>query len=492
MESAATASNQPPESLRSQVRSAVIWRSGSQIAGQLIQWASTFCVIRILDPRDYGLYAMTGVVLVLLNLLNGYGLASGLIQQAKIERRQVQQLFGLLILVNAALALLQLGLAPLAAAYYRHDIIAQMLRVQAILYLTTPFVALPYALLAREMDYRRQAWVNMLSSLAGAGAALGGALAGFGVWTLVFAPLVLFTTRAIGITIAARSLMWPIFDFRGIGHIARYGAIVTVGQLAWFFESQADVFIAGRNFSAHLLGIYTTSLFLTQIFVSKFVPPLNDVAFSAYARIQHDDRAVAGAFTRATQIIMFAALPFYFGLAATADPLVLTMLGDKWAQAAPVVRLLALAMPFMTMQVLLAPACDALGHPSVGVRNSVTGAVILSLAFLISVPWGPSGLAIGWIAAYPIFLGFSLRRALPVLRVRLRDLTDAIAPPLLAALVMALSVIFTDRLLPPLSPAPRLGVLVTSGALIYTAWLLAFARRQVKELIAIVRKRPLA
>ena len=40
---------------------------------------------------------------------------------------------------------------------------------------------------------------------------------------------------------------------------------------------------------------------------------------------------------------MVAALPFYFGLAATAEPLVLTMLGDKWREAIPVVHLLALA-----------------------------------------------------------------------------------------------------------------------------------------------------
>ena len=73
---------------------------------------------------------------------------------------------------------------------------------------------------------------------------------------------------------------------------------MAAGQLFWFLQSQADVFIAGRQFSAHDLGIYTTSLFLTQIFVSKFVPPLNEVAFSAYARIQHD-RDAAGARVRA-------------------------------------------------------------------------------------------------------------------------------------------------------------------------------------------------
>ena len=59
------------------------------------------------------------------------------------------------------------------------------------------------------------------------------------------------------------------------------------------------------------------------------------------------------------------------------------MLGQKWAEAAPVVRILALAMPLMTMLVLYSPACDAIGRPDVGVRNGAEGAAILTVAFVI-------------------------------------------------------------------------------------------------------------
>ncbi|WP_239474530.1 lipopolysaccharide biosynthesis protein [Sphingomonas longa] len=477
-----------PESLHAQVRRAVIWRSGSQIVGQMVQWASTFLVIRLLDPRDYGLFAMAQVVLVFLNMLNGFGLASGLIQAADVTERQVRQLFGMLIALNAALAAFQLMLAPLAAAYYRQPIVADMLRVQALLYLTTPFIALPFALLSRRMDFRHQARANICASIAAAAAALGGALAGWGVWTLVIAPLVLFAVRGAMMTWSARSFVWPVFDFRGAGHLARYGGIVAAGQLFWFGQSQADVFIAGRLFSPHMLGIYTTSLFLAQIFVSKVVPPLNEVAFSAYARIQHDPDAIAAAFVRSVKIIMAAALPFYFGLAVTAEPLVLTALGPKWQEAAPIVQLLALAMPLMTLLVLYTPACDALGRPGVGVSNGAIGAGILATGFLIGAQWGPVGLATAWIVAYPIYLAISSYRALPVIGASGRAIVMAIAPVLVASSVMAGSVMLVDRGLPALSPLPRLAILVAAGAMVYTGWLVLFARATLSELIATVKR----
>lgn len=476
------------ESLAIQVRRAVLWRSGSQILAQSIQWGATFLVIRILSPSDYGLFAMTAVVMAAMAMVNGYGLASGLVQRAAIDTRMIRQTFGMLIVLNVGIALLQVAIAPAVAAYYRQPQVAELLRVQAVLYLANPITALPYALLSRRMEFRLQARVNMAAAIAGGAAAVTGALAGLGVWTLVLAPLFLYFTRGIGMTLAARAWIRPSFDFAGAGHLARFGGLMALSQLFWFAQSQADVLIAGRSFSPHDLGLYTTALFLTQIFVAKFVPPLNEVAFSAYARIQHDPRATAAAFVKGVRIVFVAAMPFYIGLAVTAEPLVLTMLGDKWAEAVPIVRLLALAMPFMTLQVLFSPACDALGRPGIGVANGPTGAALLATAFLVGVHWGGIGLAVAWLAAYPLYLAVSSRRALPVIGARFGDVAAAIRPSLLAALVMAVAVLAIDPLVANAPPLPRLAALVALGAVTYAAALWTLARPLVAELVALIRR----
>ncbi|HEU0044185.1 lipopolysaccharide biosynthesis protein [Sphingomonas sp.] len=489
MDAALPPPNRAGESLAAKIRSAVIWRSGSQILAQIVQWGATFLVIRILQPADYGLYAMTGVVLGFLNLLNGYSLASGLIRAPEITRLQVRQLFGMLLVLNAVLALLQLAAAPLVAGFYRQPEVATMLRVQAALYLFTPFIALPYALLAREMDFAKQARVNILAALASAAAALGGALAGWGVWTLVWAPIVLFGVRAVGMTWAARSLVWPSFRFRGAGALARFGGVMAAGQVFWFAQSQADVLIAGRWFDAHAVGLYTTALFLTQIFQNKVVPPLNEVAFSAYARMQDEPGAVGRAFVTTAGAIMTAALPLYLGAAVTAEPLVLFALGEKWVGAVPVVQLLACAMPFMTLYVLMPPASDAIGQPGIGVRASMIGAVVLPFAYLVGVRWGLTGLAGAWLVAYPIMLAVLAARVLPAIQASPRALLAAIMPAVQAALAMAATVVLVDRLRPIESPGLRLLLLIGAGGTVYAGWMLAFSRETVRDLITLVRRR---
>src|SRR3546814_2611892 len=82
---------------------------------------------------------------------------------------RIRQAFGLLLLLNALLAAIQFFGAPLAAAYYGQPMVADLLRVQALLFLATPFIALPEVMMSRALDFRRQAIVNLLAAFAGAG-----------------------------------------------------------------------------------------------------------------------------------------------------------------------------------------------------------------------------------------------------------------------------------------------------------------------------------
>jgi O-antigen/teichoic acid export membrane protein len=479
----------PGDGLRQRVRQAVIWRSGTQIFSQLVAWASTFMVIRILSPSDYGLYAMTGVVLVLLGLLNGYSFANAVIQDRTAGRPQLRQLFGLLIAVNASLALVQVVCAPLVAAYFGQPQVANLLRVQALIYLTNPFLSLGYAVLARAMDFRKQAQVNMASAVIGALVALGGALGGLGVWTLVAAPLATFASRAFGMVTVARAWMWPSFDFRSARAMAGYGGVVMAGQIFWFIQAQADIVIAGRALSPGELGYYTTALFLAQLFVNKVVPPLNEVAFSAYAQIQDDPQAVAMGFAKAVRVVMLLAIPFCFGLAAVSSPAVELMLGPKWLPTAPLVTLLALAMPFMTLHVMFAPVTNALGQPRLGTRASIVGAAVMPLAFLAGVMLdGARGIALGWLVAYPLITAISAHWSLPVIGLTKRALGAALLPPVLAGLAMGLSVTLLDRVIGDWHLAARLAVLIGAGGAVYGGWLTWFARDRLIEVIGLLRR----
>ena len=471
------------------IRSAILWRSGSQILSQMMSWVVTLAVIRLLDPADYGLFAMTQVILNFATFLNGYGLVSALVQSDSVTPHRLRQAFGMMLLLNGGLALLQLLIAPLAADYYDQPMVADLLRVQALLYLSTPFLSVPEAIMGRALDFRRPALVNLIAAIASAATALVGAMSGWGVWTLVFAPIVGFWVKAAGYVIVTGFRPIPSFDFRGSGGMIAYGASLLGGQLFWIVQSQADIFIGGRLFDPHQLGLYAEALFLTQIFVSKFIPPLNDVAFPAYARMQKDVRRVADSFCKAVKLLLLISCPVYLGMAVTSGPLVETLFGTKWLAMAPFVAILALAMPFMTIQVMFAPVSNAMGRPGTTARVAAVGAVLMPIAFLIGGRFGAIGLAWAWLIAFPMLTAITARLAGEPMGLRLIDLCRASAPGLGCSILMAGVVMAVDAALPPLSAPIRLSILVPAGAVAFLGALALCARATVRELIALVLHR---
>ncbi|HKY80165.1 MAG TPA: lipopolysaccharide biosynthesis protein [Sphingobium sp.] len=471
------------------IRSALFWRSGSQIVSQIISWVVTLAVIRLLDPADYGLFAMTQVILNFATFLNGYGLVSALVQSSTLDSHRLRQAFGIMLLLNGGLALAQLLIAPLAADYYDQPMVADLLRVQALLYLSTPFISIPEALMGRALDFRRPALVNLIAAAASAAVALAGALSGWGVWTLVFAPMAGFWVKAVGYIVATGFRPIPSFDFRGTSAMVAYGASLLGGQLFWIVQSQADVFIGGRMLEPHQLGLYAEALFLTQIFVSKFIPPLNDVAFPAYARMQDDPSRIAWSFCKAVRLLLLISCPVYLGMAVTAEPLVETLFGEKWLEMAPFVSILALAMPFMTLQVMFAPVSNALGRPGTTARIAAAGAVLMPIAFLIGIRFGAIGLAWAWLCAFPLLTAITARIAGRPMGLRLVDLVRAAAPAMGCSMLMAAAVMAIDSVLPPLPALARLAVLVPAGALAFLTALMLCARGTLMELVNLVIRR---
>ncbi len=479
-----------PEGFGARVRSALAWRWGSQLIAQLITWGSTIMVVRLLAPADYGLFAMSQVVVIALNFLNGWSFATSLIQAERVGKREIGQVFALLLLMNGILAAAQLALAPVAAEYFNQPEVAHMLRVQALIFATIPFIALPASLLSRRLEFRSQGIANLVSAVVGASVALALAWAGFGVWALVYAPILAFATRGLIMTVAARLYVKPVFDFRGAGQLIGFGGALTLCQLFWIIQSQSDILIAGRSFSVHQLGLYSEALFLTLIVTGRFIPPINEVAFPAYAELHKAGLSLAPYFERTVRSVLLVTSPIYIGLALTAPEAILTLFGEKWVEMAPIAAGLALVMPLMALQIICSPVTNAMGNPRIYLATSIAGAAIFVTCFLVGVHFGPQGMVHAWWVGAPLLLAVTLALTLPRVGLSLARLLGAALPALMACAVMAVAVLMLRSLLLDWPPALRLIALVAAGVASYAATLILLWPAVLRDSWAMLRHSP--
>jgi len=102
-----------PMTLRARVMSGLFWVGGTRLVGQVLTWAITIVVIRLLTPGDYGLLAMATVFMGFLSLVAEAGMGLALIQSPKLDDETLRRIFGVVIVVNCALFGLQFVTAPL-------------------------------------------------------------------------------------------------------------------------------------------------------------------------------------------------------------------------------------------------------------------------------------------------------------------------------------------------------------------------------------------
>ena len=480
----------------SRVRSAVVWRWGTQVAAQIITWTSTFLVVRLLDPTDYGLFAMSQVVVTALAFLNGQSFATSIVQTDRLDDRRLGQVFGMLLMANGLLASVQFLLAPYAAAYFEEPVVAELLRVQAAIFLTIPFIAFPSEWLARQIQFRKQGQANMASALVGAITALFLAWLGWGVWALVYAGLSIFVSRAIFLMVAAKLWIRPIFNPSGAWDLVTYGGTLTLCQLFWIIQSQSDVVIAGRLLPTYDLGLYTQALFLTLIVTGRFIPPINEVALAAYSELNREKKPLGPYFLKTVRMVMMLTAPLYVGLALTSGDAIKVLMGEKWVGLIPIVSGLAVVMPAFALHLICSPVTNAMGRPRVYLTTSIAGAIIMPCAFLWGVSGGffsnddgSMGLVHAWWIAAPTLLAFTLTMTLPRIGVSALDLAREIFPIALGCLTMAAAVMAAQHFAPLASPLLNLGWNAAIGASVYAATFWIGYRSLVKETWAMLRQR---
>ncbi len=468
---------------------ALRWAGGATAVGQLITWAMTILVIRILTPDDYGLMAMATVVIGFLMLVNELGLGAVIVQRESLELGTVRTIFGITLIVNTLFFALLWLAAPVISEFFHEERLTALVRVLSVQFVIAAFEIVPVAQLERNLDFKRKSLAYLTANVAGGVASLWLALHGYGVWALVSGNLVLVTTRMLALNFAAPFLHLPAFNVRAAASALAFGGLVTLERAMWFLYSQADIFVVGRLLGTRVLGVYAVAMQLASLVMHKTGGVLYEVAFPTFSRTQEDRPKLAAYVLKATRMVTFLAFPIFFGIASVAPEIVRVLLGGGWTDAAPALCLLSLVMPLRMASNVLPPALQGSGRPDVSVMNLLLALVVMPMAFLIGAQWGLLGVCWAWVLAFPPVYLVMLLRAKPVLGVGVGEVLRTMALPALASAAMFGAVALLRSLLgDSLAPAIRLPALVAAGAACYGAIIWFAGRGLLEEALALLKR----
>ncbi|MFT3960012.1 lipopolysaccharide biosynthesis protein [Propionivibrio sp.] len=475
--------------LRAKTLSGFRWTASVRLASQVISWAITLLVVRILTPADYGLLAMATAFIMFFQMFAELGLGPALVQKAELGLDMMKQTFGIVLAINVGLALILFLAAPLIAAFYSEPKVTLLIRVLSLQFLLGALNVIPSVQLLRRMEYRSRSLLDLIETILASCTTLGVAWAGGGVWSLVAGTFVGQILHTIGMNWLSPFPHLPSFSLKGMRSVLTFGGNMTLAGMIGMFCAQSDTFIGARILGNELYGFYSVGVNLASLPSQKLNGLVNGVAFPAFSSIQGDLARVSQYVLLGIRVLACFAFPVLWGMSSIAPEIVEVILGPKWMMSILPLQVLALVVPLRIFANFVGTATQGLGRTDLTLRNTCRALLIgPPLLFLGTSVGGLTGLSlVSLIIAPAVYLPFYVSCA-PVLGLRPRQFFQALSSPAGAALIMYAAVFAVRHLIgDELHGAMRMCVLIAVGALSYLGASLVIDRKGALQVLDVVR-----
>jgi O-antigen/teichoic acid export membrane protein len=467
----------------------VAWTAGMKWLTQVVSWGSTLLVARILTPGDYGVYGMAMFYMGLVAPIYDLGLSAAVIQRRDMTREQVARLGGLSLVYALGFSLLCIAASPAVAAFYRDGRVEPVAIMLSVMFMITAPQMLPRALMARDLEFRKLAWIDGVAAITLMTANLVFALLGFRYWSFVYGGLIsAVVTTVLALSWAPHPIAWPS-QFRSIRSAATFGWQVAFARVGTYVYSNADFAVVGRALGGAILGAYTFGWTLATIPVDRISSLVERVIPSVLSAAQKDVAALRRYALALSEGLAFIVLPLAVGMSLTADHLVRIALGPNWTGAVGPLRLLAFYGGFRAIATVIAPIIVATGHSRRDLQYTLFAVLVLPPLFFAGSRWGAEGVAAAWAVGFPIVMFPAYRFAFRLLDLRASAYVRALWPAIASSAVMAIMVLTARRLTPASYPLiAQFAIEVVVGAVSYTSVIMLRHGARARAFLALLTR----
>jgi O-antigen/teichoic acid export membrane protein len=445
----------------------ILWKLASQSTVQLFGLGVSLGVARLLAPSEYGAASLVLALAAFAVIFSDVSLGAVIVQRPSIGQAEASSLMWFSLVLGLVLTASFALLAPQLAALVGHREVESLLLGAAPIFAISTAGTVPTALLNRRMQFRVLELRTIAATVISSACALLIVLLGGGAWALVGQSLAQATVLTVLAWLGAR---WrPSFAAsRGsLGSLAPSALYAAGSRALWTVAANIDNLLVGRYLGTAVLGIYGIAYNIVLIPLTRLATPIQEVAFPAFSALD-SSAAVGRLWLRANAMLSAVLAPVMVALAVEADDFVSVVLGERWAKAGPVLRLLAIG-GFLQLPIrLVSSALQARGHQRLFFALSSVTTGIFVVSFIVGLRWGAVGVAAAYAAAYGLAIPVLLVPALRKTGVEAGAFARSLGPVLAASVLMAVAMVGFHAIV-PIGPLARLFSATALGVAVFAA-----------------------
>ena len=426
-------------SLSANVRRGALWSIASTLLLRLANILTTAVIAHILNPRDFGVFAVALTAYGIVSAIGELGVAACLVRADLDLDSLAPTMATISVTTSAVLAGAMAAFARPIATALGSPAAAGPVRVMALAVMLVGVFAVPGAQLVRDFKQDKLFLANVLGFVPSTAVVLLLAKSGHGAMAFAWSRVVGQAITGFVFVVSVPKIYWPGFARSSLSLLFRFGIPLAGANFVNYILLNVNYALVGRLLGAVQLGVYLLAFNVASWPSTLLSSMINNVSMPAFSRVQHDPDRLRNAMASALRSLSLVVMPMCALLMALSRPLVLTLYGAKWAASADVLSVLALYSAISVICLLFANILAGLGRTTFLLIVQLVWLGALAPAMALGVHQaGIVGAAFAHIAVIgPVVLPSYLLVLKKVTRVRLRTLARAVLPALLASLVAA-------------------------------------------------------
>lgn len=358
------------------------WKFNEQITSQLVSFAISIILARLLSPKEYGIISLVNVFIIIMEVFVTTGFSSALIQKKNTSQLDFSTLFLCSFIFSIILYIIIFLSAGLIANFYHNEDLIPVIKVLGLRLPISAFNSIQMAYVSRHMAFKKIFFSTSIATIISGIVGIVLAYIGWGIWALVYQNLlsVLLQTIVLFAEIPWRPRLE--FSFKEAKALMNYGWKVLAANLSGTFFLQLRSLIIGRFYNASDLAYYNRGSRFPELISNNVDGTISSVLFPALSKYSDDLFKLKEVTRESLRMSSFIIFPLMFGLAVVAKPITVLLLTSKWLPSVPFMQCLCIAFSFSTISNANMQALKASGRSDVLLELELLKKPIY-LAFLI-------------------------------------------------------------------------------------------------------------
>ncbi len=321
----------------------IIWSFAERFLSQFVTLFVSILLARILSPKEFGIVAMLAIFIGISNVFIFSGFNQALIRKINCSKDDYTTVFYFNLFVSIIFYAILFFTSGLISSFYNEPVLERLIKVLGLALVINAVSIIQQTIITKRVDFKLLTKITIISAVCSGLVGIGLALAGYGVWSLIY--------KQLSYAVCTAGLLWcwnkwrpnGRFNKESLAELWKFSGNLFVLGLVDAIYKNLYLVIIGKFYPASDLGQYQQAETFKKLPSETLANVISRVSFPVLSSMQDDASKIQNAFIRLQRSTVLLSSILLVGIASVSREIVLVLMGEEWKQAGEYLQIIAFA-----------------------------------------------------------------------------------------------------------------------------------------------------